>query len=210
MKRVIFSLVLIGVIVLSNDALAPEKDVLSASHVDVKYWLVLYRRSNIEKLYKGIPGDKKNSTLIKTFRVKTGIPGERPTPLPQLAGREYWMITKKHRDDNPETAPYFLTLDVPWSDEEPFGPVPYEECYSFAGALEGKQCNWVLPGEFGLHGVNGDISRLSDENPGSSGCIRHSDDDITYLYQLLEPEKDELRYYIIDEGLSQYFYMSEV
>ena len=68
--------------------------------------------------------------------------------------------------------------------------MPYTECNG--------QCNWILPGAFGLHGVNGDLSRLSIENPGSSGCIRHSDEDITYLYNNLDPQKEEIRYYIED------------
>ena len=154
------------------------------------YWFLLNRKSNVEKFYKGEPGDEKNSKLIKTFTVKTGMPGERPTPLPQLVGREYWVLTKKEVSDNPETAPYFLTLDVPVSDEEPFGPTPYLECNG--------QCNWVTNGLFGLHGVAGHPEKLSVEDPGSSGCIRHKDEDITYLYNLLEPEKEEIRYYIQD------------
>lgn len=73
------------------------------------YWFLLYRTSNIEYLYLGEPGDKDNSVLVKTFQVKTGIPLERPTPLPQLVGREYWIITGKRESfENPETAPYFF------------------------------------------------------------------------------------------------------
>lgn len=155
------------------------------------HWLLLHRKSNKEELYKGLPGDKTKSALIKTFRVKTGIPGERPTPLPQLVGRKYWVITEKHPElQSPETAPYFITLDVPAPTSDPFGPMPYEECNG--------QCNWVRPGAFGLHGVNGDESRLSEENPGSSGCIRHTDQDITYLYNLLNPQKEDIRYYVED------------
>ena len=154
------------------------------------YWFVLHRESNIELLYKGVLGDAKRSDLVRSFRVKTGVPGERPTPLPQMIGRDYWLVTAKSTSDNPETAPYFITLDVPTSDEPPFGPKPYEEC--------GGQCDWVIPGAFGLHGVNGDPSRLSDENSGSSGCVRHSDEDITYLYKLLNPDKEEIRYYVED------------
>jgi hypothetical protein len=169
-----------------------EKRVVTHERSKDNYWFVLYRKSNKEELYRGIPGDKERSKLLKTFRVKSGIPGERPTPLPQLVGREYWLITKKESSaENPETAPYFITLDIPAPTEPPYGPVPYEECDG--------QCDWILPGAFGLHGVNGDISRLSDENPGSSGCVRHSDEDITYLYQLLDPQKSEIRYYIKDE-----------
>lgn len=155
-----------------------------------QYWFVLYRKSNIEQLFKGTPGDFHNSRMIKTFKVKTGIPGQRPTPLPQLLGKEYWVVTKKFETkDIPETAPYFIELNVPVSDAYPYGPMPYEEC-------EG-QCDWVLPGPFGLHGINGDSERLSNENPGSSGCIRHSDEDIAYLYEIINPE-EEVRYYIQD------------
>lgn len=155
------------------------------------YWLLLYRKSNVEYLYFGTPGNKEKSTVQKTFIVKTGIPVERPTPLPQLLGREYWIVIEKHEEkDNPETAPYFLTLNVPVDDEEPFGPIPYLECQG--------QCNWVLPGDFGLHGIAGDPSKLAKDNPGSSGCIRHTDEDITYLYNLLDLGK-EVRYYIEDK-----------
>lgn len=157
------------------------------------HWFLLHRKSNVEYFYRGQPGSIEKSRLLKTFTVKTGIPGERPTPLPQLVGREYWLLIKKESSaENPETAPYFLTLNVPGIEEEPFGPVPYKEC-------NGEQCNWNLPGAFGLHGVNGDQSRLSKENPGSSGCIRHTDEAITYLYNLLDPQKEEIRYYIEDK-----------
>jgi hypothetical protein len=156
------------------------------------YWFILHRKSNKEYLYKGNPGVIKESELIKKFIVKTGIPGERPTPLPNLVGKEYWVITNKvDSSDNPETAPYFLSLNIPAPTDLPFGPEPYLEC-------GGIQCQWDLPGEFGLHGVNGDDSRLSKENLGSSGCIRHTDSDITFLYNVLQPEKDEIRYYIKD------------
>ncbi len=100
------------------------------------------------------------------------------------------IIDKVSAKDNPETAPYFLTLDVPVGEEEPFGPTPYLECDG--------QCNWKLPGYFGLHGVNGDNSRLSKDNLGSSGCIRHKDEDITFLYNILDPKNKEIRYYIDD------------
>lgn len=151
------------------------------------YWFILHRASNSENLYKGVPGDTSQSTLVKTFTVKAGRPGERPTPLPQLAGKEYWTIIAKQPDSNPETAPYFLTLDIPF-DAPYYGPTPYDEC--------GGQCNWLLPGAFGLHGVNGDNSRLSPDNPGSSGCIRHTTEDITYLYNLLDPANSQIRYYV--------------
>ncbi len=157
-----------------------------------KYWMVLHRKSNREELLYGVPGNRESSQLVREFKVKTGIPGERPTPLPQLVGREYWNIIKKEPSpDNPETSPYFLTLDVPAPSEEPYGPSPYTEC-------NGEQCNWILPGAFGLHGTGGDSSKLSDENLGSSGCIRHLDEEITFLYQLLDPEKDPIRYYVED------------
>lgn len=155
-----------------------------------KYWFVLHRKANKEELFQGVPGDKKKSKLVKTFTVKVGIPGERPTPLPKLLGKNYWLlIAKEEQKDNPETAPYFLKLNIPVPAEEPYGPAPYNEC-------NGQQCHWILPGAFGLHGINGDPSRLSPENPGSSGCIRHKDEDITYLFNLLDPSKSEIRYYI--------------
>jgi lipoprotein-anchoring transpeptidase ErfK/SrfK len=157
------------------------------------YWFMLYRQSNKEELYKGVPGDKKESKLVKTFTVKAGMPGERPTPLPQLLGRKYWLIVDKQPEtENPETAPYFLTLDVPAPSDPPYGPYPYTEC-------NGSQCDWGKPGYFGLHGINGDPTRLDPTNPGSSGCIRHRDEDITYLYNLLDPKKGEIRYYIEDK-----------
>lgn len=153
---------------------------------------MLHRKSNIEYLYQGRPGGIKESQLIRKFTVKTGIPGQRPTPLPKLLGKEYWIITgKAESKENPETAPYFLTLNIPAPEEPPFGPAPYLECNG--------QCHWELPGEFGLHGINGDESRLSAEDPGSSGCIRHRDEDITYLFNLLDPNKEEIRYYIKDK-----------
>ena len=167
---------------------------------EVAYWFILHRKSNMEYFYKGVPGEIKESKLIKKFIVKTGIPGERPTPLPNLVGKEYWVITNKiDSSENPETAPYFLSLNIPAPTDIPFGPEPYLECGGVpASPNRGEQCQWDLPGEFGLHGVNGDDSRLSKENLGSSGCIRHTDSDITFLYNVLQPEKDEIRYYITD------------
>ena len=162
------------------------------------HWLILYRKSGKEFLYYGIMGDANNSRLLKTFQVKPGTPGQSPTPLPKLLGRDYWLITKKESSvDNPETAPYFLTLDIPTTGEWPYGPVPYEECTDPATG-EAKQCDWILPGYFGLHGINGNSAKLTAENLGSSGCVRHSDEDIMYLFNLLEPEKEEIRYYIED------------
>ncbi len=193
MKR-LFSIIVLTVIVaclgllifhiptfFQSDTKQPEK----------AYWFILHRQSQKEELFLGIPGEKNKSTIVKTFTVKTGRPGERPTPLPQLLGKEYWVITKKQPElDNPETAPYFITLDVPAPSEPPYGPSPYLECDG--------QCDWIRPGDFGLHGVAGVPERLTDADPGSSGCIRHSDEDITYLYNLLDPSKGEIRYYIED------------
>lgn len=165
---------------------------VSSAQESSEYWFLLKRASNKEFLYKGIPGDLKSSTLQKTFTVKTGIPNKRPTPLPQLLGREYWLITAKQSShDNPETAPYFLTLDIPTSLEEPYGPSPYDECNG--------QCNWIIPGAFGLHGVNSNLDKLSSNDPGSSGCIRHRDEDITYLYNLLDNlETAPIKYFVKD------------
>lgn len=153
----------------------------------VEHWMLLERGENREYLYLGVPGDKEQSKLVKEFVVKTGMPGQRPTPLPLFFGKEYWKIVKKYPSyENTETAPYFLELDIPVEDGF-FGPVPYPECNG--------QCSWEVPGYFGLHGVNGDASRLSTEDPGSSGCIRHKDEDIAYLYNLLDVNEG-VRYYI--------------
>ena len=122
--------------------------------------------------------------------MNVGIENERPTPLPKLMGKNYWnIIGKSDSSQDPETAPYFLTLDIPWSDNYPFGPKPYNECFG--------QCNWVRPGPFGLHGVGGNLDKLTDS--GSSGCIRHNDDEITYIYNLINPSIDNpIRYYVYD------------
>lgn len=174
-----------------NSLAVRDNDIAGVKTQKEMYWFLLHRKSNTEELYYGLPNDKNQSKLIKNFIVKTGIPGEKPTPLPQLLGREYWkVIDKVEAFDNEETAPYFLTLDVPVSEEEPFGPTPYLECNG--------QCNWILPGYFGLHGTASNEVKLSKDDPGSSGCIRHKDEDITYLYQLLDPKKEEIRYYIQD------------
>lgn len=179
---------LVGLLIYQQGSFNNNPEVLS---VDVKlsYWFMLHRKSNKEFLYLGQPGKIQESQLVKTFIVKTGVPNQKPTPLPKLLGREYWLIVDEMESlENPETAPYFLTLDIPVTEEEPFGPTRYGECNG--------QCNWEIPGAFGLHGVNGDLSRLSKGNPGSSGCIRHSDEDITYLYNLLDPWSMEIRYYV--------------
>jgi len=162
------------------------------------HWFILHRKSGNEFLYFGVTGDINNSKLVRKFQVKSGISGSSPTPLPSLLGRDYWLLIKKESSaDNPETAPYFLTLDVPSSGDWPYGPTPYLECKDPATG-EASQCDWGQPGYFGLHGINGDLSKLSKEDLGSLGCIRHKDEDIAYLFDLLEPEKEEIRYYIED------------
>lgn len=192
MKKTLFALISIVIFIIGifvHFYPKEHKAVLSKTTKN-SYWLLLHRKSNIEELFMGNPGIREKSFLIKTFTVKTGIPNMRPTPLPQLLGREYWIIIDKFEDyENPETSPYFLTLDVPVPTAEPFGPSPYLEC-------GGHQCNWVREGLFGLHGTGGDPAKLAKDNPGSSGCIRHSNEDITYLYNLLDPKKEEIRYYI--------------
>lgn len=172
----------------------PQVQKISASEKS-SHWLVLNREMGKEYVYYGIPGEKEKSKLIKEFDVKTGASWS-PTPLPELLGKDYWLIVDKASSaENPETAPYFLQLDVPVEDEWPYGPVPYTECKDIYSG-EPIQCDWVLPGYFGLHGINGNSEKLSDEDFGSSGCIRHSDEDITFLFNLLDPKNEEVRYYI--------------
>lgn len=174
--------------VLGGDGQVKSENV---SEAEGSYWMKLNRKSNLEYLYLGTPGDEDASLRVKTFNVKSGVFGKKPTPLPKLLGREYWLIVDKvDSSENPETAPYFLQLDVPVTEEWPYGPVPYMECSG--------QCDWELPGYFGLHGVNGDLEKLSDADLGSSGCVRHSDDDITFLYNFLDLEDGAVRYYIED------------
>ncbi len=192
MDRILLLIIFFGLLFLFV-SLTPAKppDVLSSKIKPSSYWLLLQRKSNIEYLFIGNPGNAKESRLLKTFKVKTGIPGLTPTPLPQLFGRKYWLIVDKQKEEeNPETSPYFLTLNIPVSDKEPFGPTPYLECDG--------QCNWNIPGYFGLHGTASNAAKLRDEDPGSSGCIRHSNEDITFLFNLLHPRKEEVRYYIED------------
>lgn len=182
---------------LSIYAFNQKPAVLSETRPHIAYWFLLYRASNKELLYYGEPGNREQSRVVRTFQVKTGMPGVRPTPLPQLVDRQYWILTgKAETADHPETAPYFLALDVPYTDGPPYGPAPYMECDG--------QCNWELAGAFGLHGIGGDETRLAAVDPGSSGCIRHRDEDITYLYQLLDPEAGEIRYYVEDETYGLY------
>lgn len=161
------------------------------------HWFVLHRKTGEEILYLGVPGEVHNSKIVRKFQVKTGASWS-PTPLPRLVGREYWKIVKKESSAlNPDTAPYFLQLDVPTDENWPYGPIPYTECKDIYNG-ENIQCDWVQPGYFGLHGIAGNPEKLSKENYGSSGCVRHTDKDITYLYNLLDPEKEEVRYYIED------------
>lgn len=168
-----------------------------------EYWFILHRKSKREILYKGVPGDISKSTIATDangkqliFKVNPGR-SDRPTPLPQLFGRQYWVLTEKHPESIPETAPYFITLDIPDGRKAPYyGPSPYKEC-----GTDGKQqCVWGnIAGDFGLHGVGpngGDASRLDDA--GSSGCVRHSSSDIEKLYELLDLSKGGVRYYIED------------
>jgi len=162
---------------------------------DQKYWFMLHRKSLKEMLYLGTPGDVSQSTLVKTFTVRTGHPSKRPTPLPQLAGEEYWEITSKGARSG-SVGPYFLVLNIPY--QNAFGgPLSYTEC-------DGQQCNWG-EGDFGLHGTGGDPTRVNNDGDlaindnWSSGCIRHIDSDIEYLYNTLSPtEADPIRYYVED------------
>jgi lipoprotein-anchoring transpeptidase ErfK/SrfK len=180
----------------SYNSTEPEKIEDTAS-VQNSYWLALDRDLGKEYLYYGVPGELDNSKLEAEFQVKIGASWS-PTPLPQLLGKEYWVIVDKvSSEENPETAPYFLQLDVPTTDEWPYGPVPYTECKDLATG-ENIQCDWVMPGYFGLHGVNGNDFKLSSDDYGSSGCIRHRDEDITYLYNLLDPKSEEIRYYVLN------------
>lgn len=183
-------LILFSGLIYQKNPSQSQPQVLSAKS-EKTYWFMLLRKSNREFLYQGEPGNKQNSQLVKIFQVKTGIPGKRPTPLPELFGREYWLIIDKTATpDNPETSPYFLTLDIPVTNQEPYGPTPYEECNG--------QCNWILPGAFGLHGTGENLEKLATTDPGSSGCIRHYNDDITYIYNLLDPQIGPVRYYVKD------------
>jgi hypothetical protein len=183
--------VLIILICYINYRTTQIKAFVSLPEKKLTYWFLLDRLSETEFFYHGIPGVQNNSRLVATYKVKTGIPHKRPTPLPELMGRKYWkIINKKVTYENSETSPFFLTLDIPSPNYPPFGPEPYPECNG--------QCDWVRPGDFGLHGVGGDESKLAKENIGSSGCIRHKDSDITFLYNILDPEHEEIRYYVIN------------
>ncbi len=190
---IFISAVLAGLTFYSKNDLKDNKFDVSQK----KYWFVLNRKSGTENLYLGTPGEANNSKLVRSFQVKTGAAWS-PTPHPKLVGRDYWKIIKKESSAyNPDTAPYFLQLDIPTSNEWPYGPVPYTECKD-VNSGESIQCDWVLPGYFGLHGVGGNPAKLSKEDYGSSGCIRHRDEDISYLFNLLNPEKEEIRYYVED------------
>ena len=196
-KKVVILIILLLPYLWANSSNDKKPQILEAA-VSMKesYWLSLDREMSKEYLYFGIPGDVNDSKLIREFSVKTGASWS-PTPLPKLLGRDYWILVNKQSTQNPETAPYFLQLDIPVTDEWPYGPVPYTECSDVATGLS-IQCDWITPGYFGLHGVNGNLNKLSDDDFGSSGCIRHTDEDITYLYNLLNPENEEIRYYIFN------------
>lgn len=182
-----------------SEASKSEANKKNASYSSDSYWFALHRESGNEFLYLGTPGVENDSSIVREFQVKTGADWS-PTPLPELVGREYWLIVSKvSSEENPDTAPYFLQLDVPVEDEWPYGPVPYTECKDVTTG-EPIQCDWVLPGYFGLHGTGGDPDKLSVKDLGSSGCIRHDDNDITYLYNLLDPENEEIRYYVFDNS----------
>ena len=177
-----------------------------------QYWFLLHRKTDVnatetEGLYLGIPGDPNNSELLKTYTVNTGIPFDDPTPLPQLVGMEYWLINGSITNPGGTMGPYFITLNIPFDDVSPLcnnpdplnpngcnGPVPYNEC----GPARNQQCYWTLGGNFGLHGTNGSSSRLTDS--GSSGCIRHSDADITEIYNTIQSQinSGQIRYYVTD------------
>ena len=161
---VILTVASIGVVFFLNRNTTPE---IKGLRTDVQnYWFLLHRKSNKEELFFGVPGVKEKSKLVKTFKVKTGRPGERPTPLPELVGREYWIITAKEPAfDNAETAPYFITLDVPAPEEPPYGPVPYLECDG--------QCDWDTYGAFGLHGVNQKYYGRYSGLPDASGSKKN-------------------------------------
>lgn len=193
-KKVVILIILLLPFYWAHGHSAPKPQILEAA-VSMKeaHWMLLDRELGKEYLYFGIPNEPDNSKLVREFQVKTGASWS-PTPLPKLMGRDYWIIVHKDPTENPETAPYFLQLDVPVSEDWPYGPVPYTECKNEIG--ENIQCDWILPGYFGLHGVGGNNFKLAEEDYGSSGCIRHKDEDITYLYNLLDPENEEIRYYI--------------
>jgi lipoprotein-anchoring transpeptidase ErfK/SrfK len=199
-KLIILSVLIIALIPVLGFVFQSRQEVKGEQVVSTpkkSHWLMLHRKSGEEILYLGTPGDANNSKIVRKFQVKTGASWS-PTPLPQLLGRDYWKIVKKQSSaENPDTAPYFLQLDVPTDENWPFGPVPYTECID-AYSGQNIQCDWVQPGYFGLHGINGNSSKLSAEDYGSSGCIRHKDEDITYLFNLLNPDKEEIRYYIKD------------
>ena len=194
-KKIVLLIILLIPFYWAHTNSAPKPQILEAA-VSMKesHWMSLDRELGKEYLYFGIPGEKDNSKLIRAFQVKTGASWSL-TPIPELLGRDYWIIVNKEPTENLETAPYFLQLDIPVTDEWPYGPVPYTECKDVNTGAN-IQCDWVLPGYFGLHGVGGNESKLSNEDFGSSGCIRHRDEDITFLYNLLDPQNEEIRYYI--------------
>jgi hypothetical protein len=130
-----------------------------------------------------------------TSVVNPGVDGKSPTPRPDLLGKSYWIITKKEQNQGDAInlmGPDFLVLNIEYQNEFN-GPLGYNEC----GPSRNGQCFWPTPGEFGLHGTGNTPSRLTDS--GSSGCVRHSNDSITSIYNLLKNESGEIRYYISED-----------
>lgn len=198
----------------------PKITVCSAAAVTVEkpeggdYWFLMNRIGKYEILYKGEPGVISKSKVVKVSRVNPGSPGKEPTPLPQKVGsQKYWLTTAgliTYRPENEDAyykfGPYFIPLNVPTSYRDPvcaneakakgevtedcYGP-KYEEC----GASGAEQCNWLTAGQFAIHGNN----RLDEE--GSAGCVRHMNDDISEIYNLLKAENKLVgtRYYVIDD-----------
>lgn len=163
------------------------------------YWFQLHRsragKQPTEDLYHGVYGDALNSDHVMTSTVNPGIDGKSPTPRPDLLGKSYWVITKKEQNQGDAInlmGPDFLVLNIDYQNQYN-GPLGYNEC----GPSRNEQCFWPTPGEFGLHGTGDTSSRLTDS--GSSGCIRHSNDAITSIYNLLKNESGEIRYYISED-----------
>lgn len=168
------------------------------------YWFLLDRLNKKEYLFQGPVGVRDRKYLVREFTVLPGLSGQTPTPVPSKVTptREYWTFNSATLkspvgDISNGGQPGFLKLDIPY-DNSLGGPVPYLEC----GPSGTSQCNWNTPGAFGLHGVDNNHP-LTD--PGSSGCIRHNNTDIQYLYNLLSNvvnnNPNTIRYYI-EDGVS--------
>ncbi len=177
------------------------------------YWFLLNRQKRYEILYKGTPEKITQSQVVKISTINPGSPGDEPTPIPQKLGKKFWSLTgevRLHPQDSDPTGyekfgPYFIVLDVPFKNQpdpscnnngttDCYGPVPYKEC----GPSLDQQCNWHTPGEFAIHGND----KL--DPPGSAGCVRHSNTDITEIYDTLNNAKainSNTRYYAIDSDM---------